>query len=78
MTKPELILYKVLKDLIDEYGEGNVSRETLNELWNNYPSHIWQGLKDKGILTKENDMCYLDVSRETQNNLNGYSFFYFI
>ena len=65
MTKPELILYKVLENLINKYGEGNVPRETLDELWNIYPVHIWQGLKDKGILTKENDMCYLNVPRET-------------
>ena len=65
MTKPELILYKVLENLINKYGEGNVPRETLDELWDSYPIHIWQGLKDKGILTKENDMCYLNVPRET-------------
>ena len=65
MTKPELILYKVLESLIDKYGEGNVPRETLDELWNSYPAHIWRGLKDKGIITKEDDMCYLNVSRET-------------
>ena len=65
MTKPEMILYKVLESLIDKYGEGNVPRETLDELWNSYPAHIWRGLKDKGIITKEDDMCYLNVSRET-------------
>ena len=65
MTKPEMILYKVLESLIDKYGEGNVPRETLEELWNSYPAHIWRGLKDKGIITKEDDMCYLNVSRET-------------
>ena len=65
MTKPEMILYKVLESLIDKYGEGNVPRETLDELWNSYPAHIWRGLKDKGIITKEDDMCYLNVPRET-------------
>ena len=65
MTKPEMILYKVLESLIDKYGEGNVPRETLDELWNSYPAHIWRGLKDKGIIIKEDDMCYLNVSRET-------------
>lgn len=65
MTKPEMILYKVLESLIDKYGEGNVPRETLDELWNSYPAHIWRGLKNKGIITKEDDMCYLNVSRET-------------
>lgn len=60
-----MILYKVLESLIDKYGEGNVPRETLDELWNSYPAHIWRGLKDKGIIIKEDDMCYLNVSRET-------------
>jgi len=65
MTKPEKILFEALKNLIDEYGEGNVPRETLDKMWETYPRHLWEGLRDKNILTKENEICYIDVSRET-------------
>lgn len=65
MTKPEQVLYTALIQLIEKYGEGNVPRETLDDLWHTYPKHIWEGLREKGILFKEGEMCYLDVSRET-------------
>lgn len=61
MTKPELVLYNKLISLINEYGEGNVPRETLDEMWNTYPRHMWLGLRDKGILTQENEMVYINV-----------------
>ena len=61
MTKPERILYNKLIDAIELYGEGNVPRETLNEYYDTYPIHLWEGLRDKGILTKENDMVYINL-----------------
>ena len=65
MNKAEEILYLVLEKAISKYGEGNVPRETLEEMWNTYPEHLWCGLKEKGILIKEGEMCYLNVPRET-------------
>lgn len=60
MTKPEQILYNALLNLLDKYGEGNVPEQVLNELWNTYPKHLWKGLCDKQILTKQEDMVYIE------------------
>ena len=59
MSKPEEILYQRLMGLLEKYGEGQVPTEELEDLWNTFPKHIWEGLRDKQILTKEDGMVYI-------------------